>query len=298
MDMSSTPVITTSDLTKEFKDITAIQEVNLTVHEGDVYGVLGPNGAGKTTTLSIILGLMNATHGTAQVLGKTVSTENNSALLEVGALIGDGPAYFPYFTGRQNVTHVAKRFGMPDSNVADTLKFLGIADAADRMPDLYSTGMKQRLGIAMAIVHNPKILVLDEPTNGMDPSGMREMRTLIRQLAERGITILLASHLLHEVEQVCNRVAVFNHGSIIKEGSLAEFHGASETVCIRTHETKKVAEILKNSRIVEPDMLEVTGISSEKVIETLVKHSLTPSEVYIKKNSLEELFLELVEDGK
>ena len=244
---------------------------------------------------------MKADKGTASILGKTISPNNNAVLKHVGALIGAKPAYFPYLTGRQNVEYIADIFGMNNNRVDKILDFMGIAEAADRMPNLYSTGMKQRLGIAMAIVHKPKILILDEPTNGMDPTGMREIRELIKELAKQGITILLSSHLLHEVEQVCNRVAVFNRGKVVAEGSIKELQGNAQVVKIHTSKNKQTINFLNTVpelliKSLETDSIEVTGLPSDQVIELLVKHNLTPTQVYTKGNSLEELFLQLIEN--
>lgn len=297
--MPMKPVITISHLTKHFKNLIAVNDVSMSINQGDVYGVLGPNGAGKTTTVSMMLGLVEATDGIIEILGDIVTPQNNSILKNVGSLIGARPAYFPYLTGRDNIQYVADMFGVSDNRVEEVLKFMGIADAANRMPDLYSTGMKQRLGIAMAIVHKPKLLILDEPTNGMDPPGMIEIRELIKDLAKQGITILLSSHLLHEVEQVCNRVAVFNKGKIVAEGTLKELQGDTSSVRIKTHHFDKTIQFLSTIPHLHiashEDVIEIKGAQSEAIIETLVKHSLTPSEVYTKGDSLEDLFLQLIE---
>lgn len=299
--MKHSAVIQVSGLTKRYKDVLAVNNVDMTVHSGDIYGVLGPNGAGKTTIISMILGLVHANHGTIHVLGGKVSPNQNSALKKVGALIGARPAYFPYLTARQNVAYIAHMFGVKSNRVEEVLEFMGIADAADRMPHLFSTGMKQRLGIAMAIVHNPKVLILDEPTNGMDPTGMREMRLLIKNLAHRGITILLCSHLLNEVEQICNRVAVFSKGSIVAEGTIQQLQDSNNTVCIQTQHRDKTIAFLQNQYSVTPSVdeqkhIEVQGIESEILIQQLVTHHLPPQQVYIKRNSLEDMFLQLVEN--
>jgi ABC-type multidrug transport system ATPase subunit len=297
--MNQTTVIKISNLTKQFKNVTAVENISLTVREGDVYGVLGPNGAGKTTTISAILGLLQPTQGNIEVLGEGVTPSNNTVLHNIGALVGDGTAYFPFLTGKQNVVYVAELFNVPLPKVDEVLAQMGIADAGNRYPDTYSTGMKQRLGLAMAIIHDPKVLVLDEPTNGMDPTGMREIRELIKSLAAKGKTIVLASHLLHEVEQVCNRVAVFSKGKIAAEGTIDELRGTGSIVHIRTHHIKESLKLLKSLPNVHADATEDTiearGISSSEAMEHLVKHNLTPLEVYTKGDNLEDLFIKLVE---
>lgn len=301
--MKHAHIISISHLTKHFKDLIAVNDVSMTIHEGDIYGVLGPNGAGKTTTISILLGLVEATRGTVEVLNTPVTPNNNSVLKNVGALIGARPAYFPYLTGYENVKYIADMFGVKEGRVQEVLRFMGIEEAADRLPNLYSTGMKQRLGIAMAIVHKPKLLILDEPTNGMDPPGMIEIRELIKDLAKQGITILLSSHLLHEIEQICNRVAVFNKGKVIAEGTIQELQGNKNNVHIQTTHVEKTLQFLAGIREIayskhHNDTIEVQGISSEQLIESLVKHNLTPQQIYLKGNSLEDLFLQLIEEEK
>jgi ABC-2 type transport system ATP-binding protein len=220
--MTHEPVVQLHNVTKNFRGVTAVNNVSLSVAAGDVYGVLGPNGAGKTTTIAMILGLVAPTSGTIEVLGQSVTINTTNALQQVGSVVGDRPAYIPYVTGRQNVEYMAKLRQADLTRVDHVLHLMGLTAAADRYPDKYSTGMKQRLGLAMALVHRPQLLILDEPTNGMDPVGMREIRELIKYLAEQGITIIICSHLLPEIEQVCNRVAIFNQGQIVAEQALAD----------------------------------------------------------------------------
>ena len=294
-------VIKISNLSKSFKDTKAIDGISLSVNKGDVYGVLGANGAGKTTTISTVLGLIEADEGEVEVLGQRVSTGNNAILTNIGSLVGDGTAYFPYMTGRENMIYMANRFEVDHKRVDNILKFMGIYDARNRKPSLYSTGMKQRLGIAMAIIHDPEILILDEPTNGMDPAGMRDIRNLIKELANHGTTIVLCSHLLHEVEQVCNRVAIFNKGKIITEGNLENLKGNGNIVCLETDNSKETLEFLMRNHYVaeidsqSPNLVYVNGIDSKPLIELLVNNSLTPNGVYTKENNLEELYLKLIQ---
>ncbi len=297
--MTKNPIIKITHLTKTFRAVTAVDDVTLTVNEGDVYGILGPNGAGKTTTISLILALTKATRGEIEVLGKPVTPNNNSILKNVGSLVGDIPAYVPYLTGRQNLLYAARMLGVREQRVDEVLELMDLASAADRKPNLYSTGMKQRLGMGMAIIHHPKLLILDEPTNGMDPAGIKEVRLLVQHLANKGITILLCSHLLHEVEQVCNRVAIFNKGRVIAEGSIGELSRGANTVYITTDHRDATVRLLEDIpgvtiRLSESPAIGVTGIDSRTLIKTLVKHDLTPAEVYRKDNNLEELFLDLI----
>ncbi len=215
-------VLQTFELTKRFGDVLAVDHVNLRVEEGELFGFLGPNGAGKTTTISMILGLLHPTAGRVEVLGEVVSPTRTGALRHVGALVGT-PGFLPYLSGRENLRLLARLYpDVDDRRVDEVLDLVGLRDAATRKVKGYSTGMRQRLGLAAALLHRPRLLVLDEPTSGLDPIGMKEMRELLRTLADGGTTIFLSSHLLHEVEQICDRVAILNRGRILAEGEVRE----------------------------------------------------------------------------
>jgi ABC-2 type transport system ATP-binding protein len=204
---SSTPVIRTHDLTKRFKKITAVDEVNFEVHQGEVFGFLGPNGAGKTTTIAMLLGLVIPTTGSAEVLGHDIRRDLSVALRRVGAIV-ETPAFYPYMSGIDNLRVFARiDGGDTEKQIPSILKQVGLEGRGKDKVGTYSQGMRQRLGLGAALLGDPELFILDEPTNGLDPAGMQEMRVLIRRLSdEEGKTIFLSSHLLHEVEQVCDRV--------------------------------------------------------------------------------------------
>ena len=215
-------VLRTHDLTKHFGPVRAVDCVNLAVRRGEVFGFLGPNGAGKTTTIGMCLGLIHPTTGDVELFGEPLTPDRTTPLRRVGALVG-APGLAPYLSGRENLRLLALL--PPDMNegrVEQVLGQVGLAEAARRKTKGYSSGMKQRLGLAGALLHRPELLVLDEPTNGLDPAGMREVRDLLRALADQGVTVFLSSHLLHEVEQVCDRVAVLHHGRVVAQGPVAE----------------------------------------------------------------------------
>lgn len=213
-------VIETRDLTKRYGPrIVAVDHVNMLIHRGEVYGFLGPNGAGKTTTLRMLLGLIRPTSGTAQVLGGAPGTPN--LLKRTGALI-ESPTFYPYLSGRDNLRVCARYDGVPKQRVEAVLKQVELSPRARSSFRTYSLGMKQRLGVAAALLKNPELLILDEPTNGLDPAGMADMRRLIRTLGESGHTIVLSSHNMGEVEQVCDRVGVIRGGWIVAEGTVDE----------------------------------------------------------------------------
>ncbi len=236
--------IETAGLSKRFRAQAAVDGIDLAVPTGSVYGFLGPNGSGKTTTIRMLLGLVTATGGSARVLGTDMPRGVASVLPQVGALV-EGPAFSPYLSGVANL----RRFDAADrgagrrsrsGRVADALDRVGLSHAADKKVHAYSLGMKQRLGLANALLMPRELLVLDEPTNGLDPQGTREVRTLIRSLAGDGTTVFVSSHLLAEVEQVCSHVGVMRAGRLVAQGTLADFRSGG-AVRVRLHTPDPVA---------------------------------------------------------
>jgi len=216
-------VIRTEGLTKRYREVTAVNDMCMRVQRGEVFGLLGPNGAGKTTTISMLLGLIRPTCGSVEVLGYDMHTQASAALRNVGALVE--AAFYPHLSARDNLWVMAHMSGggVSRERIDAVLEQVGLAGRATSKVQTYSTGMKQRLGLAAALVHDPHLLILDEPTNGLDPAGMLEMRQLIRYLVEQeGKTIMLSSHLLHEVEQVCDRVLILSQGQTIVCGRVDE----------------------------------------------------------------------------
>jgi ABC-2 type transport system ATP-binding protein len=214
--------IETRGLVKRYGDLVAVDHVDLTVGEGDVYGYLGPNGAGKTTSLRMLLGLIRPDGGTARLFGRDPLLEGARALDGVAGFV-EAPRFYPYMSGRRNLEMVAALDGDGAAGRIDAA--LDTVDLADRAKDKvggYSHGMRQRLGIAGALLREPRLLLLDEPTTGLDPAGMRDMRVLVRRLADQGMTVLLSSHLMGEVEELCDRVAIVRTGKVVYEGSLPE----------------------------------------------------------------------------
>ena len=221
-------VIETSALTKRDGPVVAVDGLDLRVRRGDVYGFLGPNGAGKTTTLRMLVGLVRPTSGAAAILGEPPGAP--PGLARIGALI-EGPAFYPYLSGRDNLRVLAGHARVPPARIAAVLDEVALtARAGDRVAT-YSMGMKQRLGVAAALLKDPELLVLDEPTNGLDPAGMAEMRAFIRAQADGGRTVLLSSHLMSEIEQVSDRVGVIRAGTLIAEGTVEELRGRRDCGC-------------------------------------------------------------------
>ncbi len=215
-------IIITENLTKKYKDFTAVDRLSLHVPRGGVYGLLGPNGAGKSTTLKLLLGLTAPSSGSFTVDGKRFPKDRLAILREVGAFI-EAPAYYPNLTGRENLDLFRRALDLPGSAVEEALELVGLGPYGDRLARKYSLGMKQRLGLAGALLGRPPLLILDEPTNGLDPAGIHEIRELIKALpGQTGCTVLLSSHLLSEVELMADRMGILNRGRLLFEGSLPQ----------------------------------------------------------------------------
>lgn len=292
-------VLQTDNLSKNFGAVTAVQAVNLRVQQGEVFGFLGPNGAGKTTTIGMVLGLIHPTAGSITLFDQTITPSHNRVLQNVGSLVG-APALLPYLTARENLRLVARlHSGVTNGRINELLDLVGLTTAADRKVAGFSTGMKQRLGLGVALMHRPSLIILDEPTNGLDPAGMREVRTLIRQLADDGITIFLSSHLLHEVEQVCDRIAVIRQGAIVAQGGVEELLSQSDqSVRLKVRNPAKAGELLAQlpdaARVITNGAyVQVSGVDGETAVAHLTQNGVIPSEVTVQKSDLESLFLEL-----
>jgi len=299
--MTSNLVIETRGLTKRYGDaIVAVDDLELRVRRGEVYGFLGPNGAGKTTTLRMLLGLVRPTSGTAAVLGAPPGSPEG--LARIGALV-EAPAFYPYLSGRDNLRVLAGYAGVPDGRVEAVLDEVRLSDRAADRSSTYSLGMKQRLGVAAALLKDPELLILDEPTNGLDPGGMAEMRAFIRSLGEGGRTVVLSSHLMGEIEQVSDRVGVIRAGSLVAEGTVEELRGQAG-LRVRAEPQAEAARLL----VALPDVAAVTSVDGvlDVTVDTarapainraLVQAGIAVSELYAQKASLEDVFLELTASG-
>ena len=295
-------VIETTELTKRYGErVVAVDGLNLRVRRGEVYGFLGPNGAGKTTTLRMLLGLVRPTSGSALVLGATPGSP--AGLAWIGALV-ETPSLYPFLSGRDNLGVLARHAGVPAARVEVVLEEVELTEwAADRV-STYSLGMKQRLGVAAALIKDPQLLILDEPTNGMDPAGMAEMRTFIRVLGRGGRTVLLSSHLMTEVEQICDRVGVIRAGRLVGEGTVHELRGR-ESLRVRAQPLDAAERLLATLPEVE-DVAAVDGglrVTADPAVaaainQALVQAGIAVSELRPEQASLEEVFLELTQSEK
>jgi ABC-2 type transport system ATP-binding protein len=278
-----------------------VDRLNLRVRTGAVYGFLGPNGAGKTTTLRMLLGLSRPTSGSARVLGRMPGDPN--ALARVGAMVEE-PAFYPYLSGRDNL-RVLARYGRLRGERADmALEAVGLLDRAGDRVRTYSQGMRQRLGVAAALLKDPDLLILDEPTNGLDPAGVAEMRTLIRELGSNDRTVVLSSHMLSEVQQLCDRVAVISRGALIAEGTVGDLTGRGSIVVRATPlqaARERTEHMLGPERVDVRDgvlHLEAAASDAARINRALVLSGIAVSEVRETERTLEEAFLELTgEDG-
>lgn len=303
---ASIAVIRTYDLTKRFKNITAVDGVNFTVHPGEVFGFLGPNGAGKTTTIAMLLGLVRPTAGSAEVLGHNIRRDLSAALRRVGAIV-ETPAFYPYLSGTDNLRIFARILGDEvEARIPTLLEQVGLKGRGKDKAGTYSLGMRQRLGLASALLGDPELLILDEPTNGLDPAGMQDMRVFIRRLAdEEGKTVFISSHLLHEVEQVCDRVLILNKGQVIAQGRVGELLSQAHGVEMRIQGAAQAAGILtgldwvQNARH-EGSRLHVQAPPERapELLATLAAHDLFPSEVRPVVSTLESVFLDLTHEAE
>ncbi|MDX5895317.1 ABC transporter ATP-binding protein [Rubrobacter radiotolerans] len=295
--MNDRIVVKTENLSKGYgKGVVAVEGLDLTVQRGEVYGFLGPNGAGKTTTLRMLLGLIRPTSGSASVLGEEAGSP--PGLAKVGALV-ESPAFYPYLSGRDNLRVMARYAGAPRSRVDEVLETVELSGRARARFKKYSLGMKQRLGVAAALLKDPELLILDEPTNGLDPKGMADMRDLIRELGRGERTVLLSSHLLGEVEQICDRVGVIRKGRLVAEGTVAELRGEAGLLvrAAPLEDAAKIAERLAGVEGVEVSdgllRLATDPGRAAEINRKLVSAGLDVSELRPAEQSLEEVFLEL-----
>ncbi len=294
-------VIETRALTKRYGDaIVAVDHLDLGVRRGQVYGFLGPNGAGKTTTLRMLLGLVRPTSGQAVVLGAAPGAADG--LARIGAMV-EAPALYPYLSGRDNLRVLARHAGVREDRVEAVLDEVRLTDRASDRSRTYSLGMKQRLGVAAALLKDPELLILDEPTNGLDPAGMAEMRDFIRSLGKGGRTVVLSSHLMSEVEQIADRVGVIRAGALVAEGSVAELRGRAR-LRVRAEPLPEAARLIRALPDVDgvtsvDGVLDVTVDTSRAsaVNRLLVEAGIVVSELYAQKASLEDVFLELTTSG-
>lgn len=298
-------VLSTHGLTKDFQEVRAVDDLSLAVCKGDVFGFLGPNGAGKTSTIRMMFGLTYPTEGHVEIMGYRVPQERQEALRQVAGFVDD-PVFYGNMSARRNLRLIGGMNGkVSEGRIGEVLNMVGLYERADSKVAGYSHGMRQRLGIALALIHDPEIIVLDEPTSGLDPAGMRYVRGLLRELAARGTTVFLSSHLLHEVEMVANRAAVISGGRLVRQGPVSELRPEKGTVRIRTSDHVLTSEVLRGvtggDGVVEDEGYVRVSASDDQISE--IVRRLVDGGVDVQavipsvEQGLEEMFLEMTAGG-
>ena len=295
-------ILTITNLTKKFGPLVAVNNLSFTIEKGNVYGLLGPNGSGKSTTLGIVLNVVNKTSGDFKWFDGKVSTHN--ALKRVGAII-ERPNFYPYMSALQNLNLVCKIKGVPNDKIEEKLELVGLLDRKLSKFSTYSLGMKQRLAIASALLNDPEILILDEPTNGLDPQGIHQIREIIKTIAAQGTTILLASHLLDEVEKVCSHVVILRKGISLYSGSVEAMNASHGFVTLKSNDMVKLQAALEGNPafgLIKQEEDAVVAYLKEPmdasdINKVLFEKGITLSHLVKRKESLEEQFLELTKNN-
>lgn len=295
-------ILTINNLTKKFGYLTAVKDLSFTINKGNVYGILGPNGSGKSTTLGVVLNVVNKTSGDFQWFDGNITTHD--ALKKVGAII-ENPNFYPYMSGYDNLRLVCKIKGVDISKIDEKLEIVGLTDRKGSKFKTYSLGMKQRLAIASALLNDPEILILDEPTNGLDPQGIHQIRQIIKDIANEGTTILLASHLLDEVEKVCTHVVVLRKGEKLYSGRVDEMissHGFFELKTDKHDELIKILEEEESFGNIKVEEGLITAflenpMEASTFNKLMFKKGITLSHLVKRKQSLEEQFLQLTDNN-
>jgi lantibiotic transport system ATP-binding protein len=296
-------ILETNGLTKKFGKRSAVENVDLRLAKGEIYGFLGPNGAGKTTTIRMLLGLARPTGGTIQIFGKDLKKEKLQILRKVGSLV-EYPSYYGHLTAIENLEALRRILEVPKSRIDEVLAIVRLSKEAKRPVKGFSLGMKQRLGIAAALLANPELLILDEPTNGLDPSGILEIRELIKSMpAQHGMTILVSSHLLSEIDQMATQVGIISKGSMIFQDSIHVLRQkANSRIAITVNEIETAWRTLlsngiQTEREQEHLLLDGTDTQIAAAVETLVRHDVSVYRVQEQRKTLEDIFLELTGEG-
>ncbi|ALV03245.1 ABC transporter ATP-binding protein [Bacillus velezensis] len=292
-------IVVTHDLTKKYKKHTSVDGLNLRIRRGEIYGFLGPNGAGKTTTIRMLLGLIKPTKGNIEIFGQNLNKNRLQILQRIGSLV-ESPTYYGNLTGYENLEAVRRLRGLPEQRVNEVLETVRLSKVANRLTKEYSLGMKQRLGIAVALLSSPDLLILDEPTNGLDPSGIQEIRELIKELPKSGMSVVVSSHLLSEIDQMATQVGIINNGRMIFQDSIASLHqkrkpllkvGVSDVIEAKTILNRKGLKVDLQKNYLWLSQTEPEFVSE---INSILLHSgLSVFRLEEKTRSLEDIFLEL-----
>jgi ABC-2 type transport system ATP-binding protein len=298
--VKSDVILRTTGLTKHFGKLEAVKNLDLELHRGEVFGFLGPNGAGKSTTVGMILGLVSPTAGSIEVFGLNLKEHRWKILRRIGAIIEE-PAFYPYLSGWDNLEALARAIGgVPKNKIPEVLERANLLDRARDRYDHYSMGMKQRLGIASTLLRDPELIILDEPTSGLDPAGTKEVRDLIPQLAHESRAVFLCSHLLHEVEMVCERVAIIKQGVMIANAPVKELLTQGQLIQIKVDNSTQAMAVLNNIPWIKSVreeggylVIDAPSNSAAQVNKALADQHIYASELTSRNPSLESVFLQL-----
>ncbi|EEH99796.1 hypothetical protein CSBG_03422 [Clostridium sp. 7_2_43FAA] len=298
-------VLEVKGLKKKLGKREIIKDISFSVEEGEIFGFLGPNGAGKTTTIRMLVGLINPNGGSISICGHDLKNDTEKALKEVGAVV-ENPELYKYLSGRENLMQIARIRNIPKTQVDETIKLVGLENRIDDKVRKYSLGMKQRLGLAASLLSNPKLLILDEPTNGLDPSGILDFREIVKKAAkERGMAVFISSHILSEVQHLCDRVAFINHGTIKSVENVMNESMETDTdiICLKLLQEIDTNKLLSvdyiNSARKTDDGIEIILLSNKtpELIKYLVNSNYDVQEVFKIRKGLEQRYMELVEGG-
>ena len=290
-------VLECNNITKKINKKTIISDISFKLYEKDILGFIGPNGAGKTTIIKSILGLYNINEGTIIINNNNLSTNFVDAIKEIGAII-ENPDLYSYLTGYENLMISANIYNISENKVEEIINKVGLEKSIHKKVSKYSLGMKQRLGIAQAILHNPKILILDEPTNGLDPKGIIDLNLLLKDLASSGMAIIISSHILNELETLCNKFCFINGGKLVAYKTIKELKEINiKTEYILELSTNNLKRIIKNYKIIDKNHIRIktTSLKLNKIINKLVKNNISIYEIKKESSSLEKLFLNIME---
>lgn len=292
-------IVATDNLSKEYDGVYRVQELDIRIKEGDIYGFLGPNGAGKSTTMKMLLGLVKPTNGTIEIMGKPFNEKNlRDILASVGSLI-ESPSYYGHLTGRENMEIIRRLLDLPKKNIEEAVHIVRMENQMEKKVKNYSLGMKQRLGIAMALARFPKLLILDEPTNGLDPAGIEEMRELIKMLPKQyGMTVMISSHILSEIDQMATVVGIINQGCLIFQERMSVLDMQREPqIILRTSDNNHAFQLLKKANPQRTtDGLQIGALTDEQtgaVVQCLCSNGISVYRVEEHRESLEDIFLNL-----
>lgn len=292
-------IVATDNLSKEYDGVYRVQELDIRIKEGDIYGFLGPNGAGKSTTMKMLLGLVKPTSGTIEIMGKPFNEKNRRDILSsVGSLI-ESPSYYGHLTGRENMEIIRRLLDLPKKNIEEAVHIVRMENQMEKEVKNYSLGMKQRLGIAMALARFPKLLILDEPTNGLDPAGIEEMRELIKMLPKQyGMTVMISSHILSEIDQMATVVGIINQGCLIFQEKMSVLDMQREPqIILRTSDNNHAFQLLKKANPQRTtDGLQIGALTDEQtgaVVQCLCSNGISVYRVEEHRESLEDIFLNL-----